>query len=333
MADNCFFGTNLFTQADFNPNVKIALKDENDYAALIECNDDPNTNAQDLGVYKNSCICYSVGGSGFHIAINGSADGDLPVWELISTGGTGTGGLSYSADNTLGSIVISPTQMVDAILDRNGGSINRADTTDTAANLITQIPGVVVGSTFNFYYRNTSGTAGETLTLSGGTGVTISGGVVVASGATRQYIGRVTALGGSPTIILDAVSVATGTVAGTAAGQTFSGTPVSAQLQRGHETTSTSAVSGSNDRWTLVNTIITPLGAAVSNTGQVLTLVESAATIGANQYRYVDGTHIDTLHADGWTSVTLDELLSATNNITPAGTNASSALTATTSLT
>jgi hypothetical protein len=63
------------------------------------------------------------------------------------------------------------------------------DTTDTAANIVAQIPGAIANTSFKFKVVNTSG---QTVTLGGGTGVTIGGISTIATGTSRDFVGVVT---------------------------------------------------------------------------------------------------------------------------------------------
>ncbi len=69
--------------------------------------------------------------------------------------------------------------------DTNGGS--RTDTTGTAATIVASIPGCIVGSSFEFTVRNTAGAA-ETITVAGGTGVTMSGTATIAQGNSKRFL-------------------------------------------------------------------------------------------------------------------------------------------------
>lgn len=135
-----------------------------------------------------------------------------PVWTLIENASIDQETIAYNSDATAGALTISAARMINAILDRNGGSVNRSDTTATAALIVAAIPGAIVGSTFTFTYRNISTTAGEILTLAGGVGVTMSGNVNVVAGQTQTYLARVTGVG-TPAVTLYAVDEVAGALA------------------------------------------------------------------------------------------------------------------------
>lgn len=105
-------------------------------------------------------------------------------------------GIAVNSVSTAGNISPIPNaQIINAIYNRdtNGGA--RTDTTDTAANILAaiRVGGVapVVGTSFILYVRNTAAAA-NTLTLAGGTGVTIVGTATVAQNNIRAFLGVVT---------------------------------------------------------------------------------------------------------------------------------------------
>ena len=65
------------------------------------------------------------------------------------------------------------------------------DTTDTAAAVVTSIPGAAIGTYFNFLEINSTG---QTQTLLAGAGVTVSGVATTATGVTHRFTGVVTAV-------------------------------------------------------------------------------------------------------------------------------------------
>lgn len=107
----------------------------------------------------------------------------------------------YNTDATAGNLTIVAAKMVNAMLDRNGTTTDRTDVTDTATAIIAALPGAVVNSSFEFVIRNISSTVGQKITLTGGTGVTISGTSSIFSGGDITYIGIVTNVG-TPAVTL-----------------------------------------------------------------------------------------------------------------------------------
>lgn len=92
---------------------------------------------------------------------------------------------------------IALTGFRQGIIDRTGvnsGGFN--DTTDTAANIISAMPGALpTFTTFRFRYFNDGTT--QTATIVGGTSVTMAGPVTIANNVSHDFIGVVT----SPTTV------------------------------------------------------------------------------------------------------------------------------------
>lgn len=116
-----------------------------------------------------------------------------PAWSIMeNSGDVPLNSIAYNTDATAGASTLLAAVVVNAILDRDGGTAARTDVTDTATAILAAVPGAIIGTEFTFYYRNTSATAGQTLTLTGGTGVTISGDATVKSGGVSIFKGRFT---------------------------------------------------------------------------------------------------------------------------------------------
>jgi hypothetical protein len=101
------------------------------------------------------------------------------VVATITTAGAGT----YSAANIAGGIILR---------DPTGAS--RTDTTGTAAAILAQFLGAKVGSSFFVLVRNTADAA-ETITVSGGSGVTIDGTATIAQNNSKLFMGVFTNVG------------------------------------------------------------------------------------------------------------------------------------------
>lgn len=101
-----------------------------------------------------------------------------PVVQLFNTQTISTAGaVTYTTDQCLSGLILR---------DTNGGA--RTDTTPTAAALVDAVQGAMVGHGFILIIRNTA-TAANSLTLAGGTGVTLSPtSQVVAQSNTKQFL-------------------------------------------------------------------------------------------------------------------------------------------------
>lgn len=115
-----------------------------------------------------------------------------PAWSLVESSNLTASTFAYNTNATAGPYVVPAAQMVNGMLDRNGGTTNRIDTSDTAAAIIALLPGAIVGSTFEFVIRNVSVTAGQQIDFTAGSGVSISGTSSIFAGGDITYIGIVT---------------------------------------------------------------------------------------------------------------------------------------------
>lgn len=107
------------------------------------------------------------------------------VANLSAGGSTST---LITALNTVGAGTITAAGIYGKITARGGTQSGAAftDTTDTAANIIAALPtGAVVGTAFKYTYENTTNAAA---TLTGGTGVTVSGVTVVPAGQWAEFL-------------------------------------------------------------------------------------------------------------------------------------------------
>jgi hypothetical protein len=124
-------------------------------------------------------------------AMNGKPTNAANV-PTVTTNATATGVTLLAAAMVNGVYFHAPT-----------GDVN--DTTDTAAHIIAALPNCYVsgttGTSFAFRLFNNSGGA-NTITVLGGTNVTVTGTATVAQNAVRSFIGVVTACTGTPAVTL-----------------------------------------------------------------------------------------------------------------------------------
>ena len=92
------------------------------------------------------------------------------------------------------SLTLTAAQIVNAIAQISGSTVANTATTDTATNIVAAIPNAQIGQTFEIIVQN-GNTSSGTITLSGGTGVTVTNTYATAAQpitTTRQYRGVVT---------------------------------------------------------------------------------------------------------------------------------------------
>lgn len=95
-----------------------------------------------------------------------------------------------TALTTVGAGTITAAGITGGITNRTGSTSAYTDTTDTADNIIAGQPNVHIGSSWYYTYQNNTAAPA---TLTGGTGVTVSGITTVGSGKTAKYLVTYTA--------------------------------------------------------------------------------------------------------------------------------------------
>lgn len=99
-----------------------------------------------------------------------------------------------ATDNTAGAKTWTAANLIGGLLLRDPNGDARSDVTPTAAALVAGIAGCIVGSSFEFIIRNTADAA-ETITLTAGNGVTLSGTMTIAQNFSRRFRAVVTNTG------------------------------------------------------------------------------------------------------------------------------------------
>src|SRR5262245_41177054 len=108
---------------------------------------------------------------------------DSPVGTFTNPSTIGTAGkVTYSAAQVLGQLIL-----------RNTNGAARSDVTPTAAQLIAALPNCKAGSSIEFTIRNTAGAA-ETITVTAGSGVTLSGTMTIAQNNSKRFLLRIDTL-------------------------------------------------------------------------------------------------------------------------------------------
>ncbi len=113
--------------------------------------------------------------------------------EIVATGTMGVKGNFFQRTTvttlTTGSnITYAASAILGGIIRRDPNGFSRTDVTATAAEIVALLgSGVEVGSSFEFTIENTTTTITFNVTLTGGTGVTISGNAVITSESTRSF--------------------------------------------------------------------------------------------------------------------------------------------------
>ena len=162
----------------------------NNYAATV----DPaatNDSSQDYGP---GSVCVNASAAPPRVWVCVTAAVGAAVWQVTSLPVAQYTSIS-SGNGTLAAGAIEGAQ--NCTLATSGAT---ALTTRTAAQMIAQIgPAAIVGLTFFVEVYNTNG---GTLTLTGGTGVTITGTATIATTKARAYMATITGVGASAAITL-----------------------------------------------------------------------------------------------------------------------------------
>ncbi len=123
---------------------------------------------------------------GMKLRYNGT---EWNVLSLFSSGGTNRTE-AIAALTTAGAGSLTAAAIVGGIVNRTGATTAFTDTTVAASAIIAALPGATVGRVWNFVYDNyTPGAA----TLTGGSGVTVSGITVVPPGMWARFLVTYTA--------------------------------------------------------------------------------------------------------------------------------------------
>lgn len=88
--------------------------------------------------------------------------------------------------STAGALTYTARQILDGLILRDPNGAGRSDVTPTATEILAQIQAPRVGEYFEFTVRNTAD-ASEAITLTAGTGVTLSGTMTIAQNNTKRF--------------------------------------------------------------------------------------------------------------------------------------------------
>lgn len=107
---------------------------------------------------------------------------------VVSPTGRVLGGyMTASTDSTAAALTYTATQLLGGLILRDPNGSGRSDVTPTAALLKAALPGVQVGTAFEFTIRNTADAA-ETITVTAGTGATLSGTMTIAQNNSKRFL-------------------------------------------------------------------------------------------------------------------------------------------------
>lgn len=92
-----------------------------------------------------------------------------------------------TTDSTVGARTYTAAELIGGLILRDPAGAARSDVSATAAAIVAAISGAIVSSSFEFEIKNTAD-ADETITLTAGAGVTLSGGMTIPYNHTRRFL-------------------------------------------------------------------------------------------------------------------------------------------------
>jgi hypothetical protein len=99
-----------------------------------------------------------------------------------------------TTDVTAGARTYTAAELIGGLILRDCTGGSRSDVTPTAALIVAGFAGGIVGSSFEFTIRNTSDAA-ETITLTAGASVTLSGTMTIAQDNSKRFLCRLDNIG------------------------------------------------------------------------------------------------------------------------------------------
>ena len=98
---------------------------------------------------------------------------------------------AVTTKTTAGVVTYTAAELIGRLILRDPNGASRSDVTPTAAQIIAGITGAIVSSSFEFIIRNDADAA-ETITLTAGTDVTLSGTMTIAQNNSKRFLCVVT---------------------------------------------------------------------------------------------------------------------------------------------
>ena len=102
--------------------------------------------------------------------------------------------ITVTTSNTVGAVTYTANEVLGGLILRDPNGASRSDVTPTATAIIESLgtePDVAIGASFISTIRNTADAA-ETITLTAGTGVTLSGTMTIAQSNQKSFLVTVT---------------------------------------------------------------------------------------------------------------------------------------------
>ena len=115
---------------------------------------------------------------------------------------------TVTTKSTAGAVTYTAAELVGGLILRDPAGSDRLDVTPTAAQIVSAVTGAIATSSFEFVIRNTAD-AEETITLTAGTGVTLSGTMTIAQNNSKRFRAVITNAGsGSEAVTIYSIGTA-----------------------------------------------------------------------------------------------------------------------------
>lgn len=101
---------------------------------------------------------------------------------------------TVTTKTTAGAVTFSAAELVGGLILRDPAGDNRADVTPTAAQIVGAVTAAIATSSFEFTIRNTADAA-ETITVTAGANVTLSGTMTIAQNNSKRFLAVITNAG------------------------------------------------------------------------------------------------------------------------------------------
>lgn len=102
---------------------------------------------------------------------------------------------TVTTDVTAGARTYTAAEIIGGLILRDPTGANRSDVTPTAAAIVAGLSGAIASSSFEFTIKNTADAA-ETITLTAGAGVTLSGTMTIAQNNSKRFLAVIDNAGG-----------------------------------------------------------------------------------------------------------------------------------------
>ena len=187
--------------AGFHVVIKSQAADQDSKISLFEsttCKWNFGNDGDDSDTFK---ISTDVGGAlETNTKLKLTSGGALSIGGTFISDGEIIGKSTMTTDTTVGANTWSAAELIGGMLLRDPAGGDRSDVTPTATQIVNAISNCAIGSSFRFHIRNTAD-ANETITLTAGTGVTLSGTMTIAENYAKDFLAIVTNVG-SPAVTI-----------------------------------------------------------------------------------------------------------------------------------